>query len=463
MQHLQKSHQVTATSVTVTLIDGRFDGVRGVVEPDTGVPLRRSLYQEPNVRVYAHGGIVVLSRVASTSPLEDFITQDADERFGGLYYYNPSGPGVFFVPFRGDASWSLVCCDGDQCKSLKTVTSKDKLVDVFIGPGMPVFLYDSTSQFLDLVQHVLTSPPPPENMNVRLIIRLDPDVQADLGLSGSSIFHVYVYNDQALFKPLGDSVLFVYNDNEEDDSLRFVKTGEIVAVSASSRRLSPQMRVTRSMASKAVATPSEKVGVLQLVPRAFEARERADHDIGALIDRIHGGKALNGALPDTQGRFYAVPSHGFRRNTDKKLWDDWPSHLKFFPVAEVGLQQFVNGEPGGVVPALRVDFTKGESAASVMLRMNCELWGCAGPPSTYSARNGKDEQNGCWGFLVQFEGDPLELLLAIPYTTTGDKVHQPSPVLAVRKSAALRFTIHAQDLSRTPMASLGLHMNVSRT
>lgn len=66
---------------------------------------------------------------------------------------------------------------------------------------------------------------------------------------------------------------------------------------------------------------------------------------------------------------------------------------------------------------------RSDTVASVALRMNSVLWGSNGAPGTYG---GRKEDDGCFGFLVQFKGVQVELLLTVTSTTMeGRRAQEP--------------------------------------
>ena len=216
-------------------------------------------------------------------------------------------------------------------------------------------------------------------------------------------------------------------------------------------------RITRTMAAALSAQQSvPHISVAHLEPQLYGTREHASLD--PLFERIRDDRVLHGALPSQSGSFHVIASHGFRGIATRNLWDAWPSYLGRVPAVDAGMQEFVGrGRAAGLVPAVCIDFHADETVAQVLLRMNQVFWGPDGAPSTYLARKEHLGYGGCWGFLVQFRGAPVELLAGVPYTTGEDKVHRPMPVLAVRKSLAVPFALVKQNLQTTAMASLGLH------
>lgn len=483
-----------------TLVDGVLVAP-GRIESG-GLALRDSLFHEANVRVYNDLGGAFLRAVPCTQRLEYLVTEDEDERFAGLYFYDTGSAAVavFMMAFRGDAAWTLFHCVGEERKSIRTGTSRDTLRSIFVGPGMPIFLYDRNQRFLGLAERLLKEPLPAPAQHLKLQVELCRHLQRGGarregmgdssgdgggdgdGTGGASGGFVCVYQGQALYQPLGDGVLYRTNDDDADDggaiedSLRFASfageggaRGARMSIFAFCRGCSKPpdegRRVTRTMAAalsaqQTAATTVPNVSVAQVEPQMYAAQDHASLD--ALFDRIRGNRALHGALPSQDGSFYVLASHGFRRNVTPNLWDAWPAYLGRVPAVDAGMDEFVvKGRKDGLVPAVRIDFHAGESVFQVLLRMNQVFWGPDGAPSTYLARNEHLGYGGPWGFLVQFRGAQVELLIGVPYTTVKRGVHEPVPVLALRKSLAVPFTPVKQNLEEIDMASLGLHVEAA--
>jgi hypothetical protein len=126
--------------------------------------------------------------------------------------------------------------------------------------------------------------------------------------------------------------------------------------------------------------------------------------LSPLFERVRSDRTLQGELPDQDGSFYVLTSHGFRRNITPNLWDMWPADLERVPAADAGVQEFVEEGCEGLVPAVRINFKASDSVAKVLLHMNEVFWGPGDAPDTYLARKEHLGFGGCWGLVVQFRG-----------------------------------------------------------
>ena len=160
----------------ITLVDGFF------VPPGSmqrgGLTLRESLFDEANVRVHNHLGGTFLRVVPCTQPLDSLVTEDEDECFAGLYFYDTGSAAVFMMAFRGDAAWTLFRCVGEERKSIRTGTSRDRLRRIFVGPGMPIFLYGRDERFLPLAERLLGQPVPTTAQYLKLHVKLCRHLEA---------------------------------------------------------------------------------------------------------------------------------------------------------------------------------------------------------------------------------------------------------------------------------------------